>query len=54
MKEILLGGVLVAVLFMAGVSLAHENAGAEIYYQNHCSESNAVACIEHGKAIPRN
>lgn len=54
MKEIIFGGLLVAVLMLVGISLAHENAGTAGYYQNHCSQSNAVACIEHGKAIPEN
>ncbi len=54
MKQILFGGMLAAVLMLVGISMAHENASAENYYQNHCSESNAVACILHGNAIPNN
>lgn len=54
MKAILIGGLLLMVLMLAGISLANENEGAESYYQNHCSESNAVACILHGNAIPNN
>lgn len=54
MKEILIGGMVAAVLILAGIGLTHQNAGAESYYQDHCSESNAVACIMHGKAIPNN
>ncbi len=54
MKEIIFGGLLVAVLFLVGISLTHEYSGVAGYYQNHCSQSDAVACIEHGQRIPNN
>lgn len=54
MDKILLGGMLAALLFLAGVSLAHQNAGRVVYYQNTCSQSDAVACIMHGQRIPNN
>lgn len=54
MKEMIFGGLVVMVVMLAGISLAHENAGGFRFHQNVCSETNAVACILHGKRIPNN